>query len=238
MSDARVSIAGAVGLIHDAETYPDFDPAWLDAERWRAAGAREHSSTGRGSVMILDRGDEGWVYRHYHRGGLVARLVYDQYVWSGFEGSRAFREWRLLDYMHARGLPVPRPVAARAVRTGFVYRADIVTVLLPDTRPLSALIARSGVDAALWPRIGAMVRAFHDAGIDHPDLTAHNTLVDGAGRVFLVDFDNARHRAPGRWAAAGMARLKRSLRKVALETGAAFEEPAWASLVAGYDARA
>lgn len=236
MSDVRISFGGAVGTIHDHAAYPDFDPGWLDPGRWKAEGARTHSSTGRGSVLMLDRGGESWVYRHYHRGGLISRFVYDHYLWTGLERCRPFREWRLLDYMCSQSLPVPRPVAARSVRAGPFYTADIVTVLLPDTKPLSAFLATSSVDERVWPRIGRMVRRFHESGIDHPDLTAHNILVDAGGRVFLIDFDNARRRPPGKWRSARMARLKRSLRKVALETGSAFDEPAWAELAASYDA--
>jgi tRNA A-37 threonylcarbamoyl transferase component Bud32 len=72
--------------------------------------------------------------------------------------------------------------------------------------------------------------------VDHPDLTAHNLLVDARGDVFLVDFDNARARAPGGWQQRGVERLERSLRKVALETGTDFDARGWAELVAGYGA--
>lgn len=236
MSRVRVSRAGPIGIIHDAAAYPDFDPRWLDPEILRAEGARPHTVTGRGSVLMVDRGGETWVYRHYHRGGVVSRFVYDRYLWTGLERSRPFREWRLLESMQAGNLPAPRPVAARAVREGPFYRADILTVLLPDTRPLSTLLAESAVPVEIWPKIGSMVRRFHDAGVDHPDLTAHNILVEDGGRVFLVDFDNARKRPPGPWREAGMSRLQRSLRKVAVETGSRFDVGAWRALVADYGA--
>jgi tRNA A-37 threonylcarbamoyl transferase component Bud32 len=99
---------------------------------------------------------------------------------------------------------------------------------------LSAFIADGQVSAQSWPAIGTMLRAFHEHGVDHPDLTAHNVLLDADGAVFLVDFDNAVVRGPGRWQAAGLARFKRSLRKVALETGTEFDESAWAALETAY----
>jgi 3-deoxy-D-manno-octulosonic acid kinase len=83
-----------------------------------------------------------------------------------------------------------------------------------------------------------MLRAVHDHGVDHPDLTAHNILLDPRGVVFLVDFDNANVRPPGRWRRAGVERLRRSLRKVALETGTEFDPAAWRELEAGYEADA
>jgi len=228
---------GGTLTIHDPERRPDFDPGWLDRDWWAAEGAHTHGITGRAEgVLMLERPGETWVYRHYHRGGLVSRLVYDRYVWTGAARCRPFREWRLLDALSALALPAPEPVAARAVVSGAVYRADIVTVLLPDTVPLSSLLGDVWDDAALWGAIGQMVAGFHRAGCDHPDLTAHNILVDSSRRPFLVDFDNARLRSAGGWMQAGIARLRRSLNKVSHEAGTAFSEPAWQRLVAAYTA--
>lgn len=235
VTQAEVRSDGKSGSLHDAERYPAFEPAWLDREWWLAQGARGHDVTGRAGVLMLDRGDETWVYRHYHRGGFISRFIYDTYLWSGAERSRSFREWRLLAQLSASGLPVPQPVAARVVRSGFSYRADIVTVLLPDTAPLSGRIHELWNHGELWPDIGKMIAAVHSAGCDHPDLTAHNILIDGELRPFLVDFDNARLRPPGSWREAGLARLQRSLRKVAGETNSEFSEVAWRSLVAAYE---
>jgi 3-deoxy-D-manno-octulosonic acid kinase len=144
------------------------------------------------------------VVRHYHRGGLVARFVADHYVWSGFDGTRAFREWRLLHRLHNAGLPVPNPIAAHVYRTGPIYTADIITTYLPDTRKLSAFISEGAVPAQCWRQIGRMIRAVHSHGVDHPDLTAHNILLDTRGSLFLVDFDNARMKPAGSWQRAGV----------------------------------
>jgi len=234
MSKPEIRIDGGIATIHDAQRYADFDPRWFDRDWWTAEGAREHQTTGRAGVLMLDRGGETWVYRHYHRGGFVSRLIYDQYVWTGAERTRPFREWRLLLSLAELALPSPRPVAARAVRSGPIYRADILTVLLPDTQPLSSLLEGAWQDPALFRSIGEMVGRFHAAGCDHPDLTAHNILIDRRRRPFLVDFDNAAIRMAGAWREAGVARLKRSLHKVALETGTEFSEGAWHELVMGY----
>jgi 3-deoxy-D-manno-octulosonic acid kinase len=236
MSKTEIRIAGSEVTIHDPARYPGFAEHWFDRDWWLAEGARTHSTTGRGSVLMLDRGNETWVYRHYHRGGIVSRLLYDEYVWTGTERARPIREWRLLTALAALELPAPRPVAARARRSGLVYRADILTVLLPDTAPLSSMLEQVWGDHGLWSRIGTMLAGFHKAGCDHPDLTAHNVLVDSKRRPWLVDFDNASLKPAGDWARAGIARFKRSLRKVSHETGTAFDEAAWATLVAAYSA--
>jgi len=236
MTEERIIRAGTAFVIHDAAV-PEhdvlrlFDGAYVERETRRL-----DERTGRGSVRVVDRGEERWVLRHYHRGGAVARFVEDHYVWMGLDRARSFREWRLLARLVELGLPVPRPVAARVVRRGFVYQADIVTHYVPDTRPLSAFLDEGRPLDGLWREIGRMVRTFHDHGVHHPDLTAHNILLDSSGRTFLVDFDNARLRAPGAWREAGLARLERSLRKVALETGSEFDERGWRELEAGYRA--
>jgi 3-deoxy-D-manno-octulosonic acid kinase len=210
--------------------------AWFSADDWRHAGAVALETSGRGEVLIVAHGDESWVLRHYRRGGLVARFIDDHYLWLGAERARAFREWRLLRKLRAAGLPVPNPVAAHVYRTGLIYTADIITSYLPGTRKLSWFIEQGRVPAQCWRQIGAMIRAVHDHGVDHPDLTAHNVLLDEAGRSFLVDFDNAEQKPPGAWRRLGVERFNRSLRKVALETGTEFDSAAWAEIEAGYGA--
>ena len=69
-------------------------PAWFDAADWQRAGAVALETSGRGEVLIVAHGNDRWVLRHYHRGGLVARFVEDHYLWLGLESTRAFREWR------------------------------------------------------------------------------------------------------------------------------------------------
>jgi 3-deoxy-D-manno-octulosonic acid kinase len=208
--------------------------AWFDAAEWRRAGAVALETSGRGEVLIVAHAAERWVLRHYRRGGMVARFIDDHYLWLGVDRARAFREWRLLRKLRAAGLPVPNPVAAHLYRTGVIYTADIITSYLPGTRKLSWFIAQGRVPAGCWRRVGAMIRAVHDHGVDHPDLTAHNVLLDEAGNEFLVDFDNAREKPPGDWQRLGMERFNRSLRKVALETGTDFDAAAWTEVEAGY----
>jgi len=207
---------------------------WFNRDHWIQAGARVHSSTGRAYVLIGEHGSETWVLRHYHRGGVVARFIDDHYWWLGLERTRAFREWRLLSRMQSWGLPSPEPIAACVRRSGPLYQADIITRFLPDTRTLSTYLKEDGVGLETWRRIGEMLKRFHARGVDHPDLTAHNILIDSSGGVFLVDFDSARVRRPGQWCSRGISRLQRSLRKVALETGTLFDPAAWDALISAY----
>ena len=221
-------------MIFDAGLAAAVEPSWFDQAHWRSAGAIALETSGRGSVFVVDHGAHTWVLRHYQRGGLVSKFVEDHYLWLGLERTRAFREWRLLRQLRAADLPVPNPIAARVKRVGLSYTADIITAYLPDTRKLSSFLADGRAPEDCWVSIGKMLRAIHEHGVDHPDLTAHNILLDSTGAVFLVDFDNASIKPPGRWQRAGIERLKRSLRKVALETGTEFDADAWLELETAY----
>jgi 3-deoxy-D-manno-octulosonic acid kinase len=234
MTDDHISKLHCGTVLCAANRSADLEEAWFDRESWLREGADVHSSTGRAPVLIGKHGTETWVLRHYQRGGFVGRFVDDHYWWLGLERTRAFVEWRLLRRMQAWGLPSPEPIAACVRRSGLLYQADIIVRFLPDTRTLSAHLRTEGVGLEVWKRIGRMLGGFHAHGVRHPDLTAHNILIDGRGEVFLVDFDNAVVCPPGPWRERGIARLQRSLRKVAMETGTTFDERAWDALVTAY----
>jgi 3-deoxy-D-manno-octulosonic acid kinase len=237
MTDPRIVVDRAHKMLVDGALDELPVVAWFDANEWRRGGAIAIETSGRGAALIVEHGSDTWVLRHYRRGGVVARFIDDHYLWLGPERTRAFREWRLLRKLKDAGLPVPNPVAAHVYRTGPIYTADIITSFLPDTRKLSWFIGQGRAPADCWRRIGAMIRTVHDHGVDHPDLTAHNVLLDGAGNTFLVDFDNAYFKEPGEWRRLGLERMNRSLRKVALETGTDFDAAAWRDVEAGYAGR-
>lgn len=235
-------------MLYDPRQVHQPDPSLFDTAQWRAAGALTPADRGRGGAWFIRAGAGGadWVLRHYLRGGLVARWNPDRYWWRGEEATRPFRELRMTATLHAAGLPVPAPVAARYVRAGFHYRADLLTVRIAGVRTLSAALPEW--PAAVWTTVGQCVRRLHAAGAWHADLNAHNILValsaeDGAGaaapRVHVIDWDRGQlHAQPlGPRAARGnLLRLQRSLQKLALEAGwrNADANAAWQELEAGY----
>ena len=117
-------------------------------------GSLQETAGGRGTVAFIRDGERRWVLRHYRRGGLVARLLGDRYLWTGANRTRAFREWRLLRELRAAGLPVPAPVAARYERDGLFYRADLVTTELPTRRTLAHALADGPLDVVTWHAVG------------------------------------------------------------------------------------
>ena len=209
---------------------------WFEPKWWEAQGRAQAADTGRGTTWFVGAPGVEWVLRHYRRGGAVARWITDRYLWLGLERTRPFAEFRLTQRAHALGLPVPQPVAARVLRAGLTYSGDLITERLPGV-PCSSLVARRALDAAGWHAAGACVARCHGAGLDHADLNLHNLLLDRAGAAHLIDLDRAVLRAPGRWTLGNLARLRRSLDKLAPDWTAADRDAAWRELMAGYSAR-
>lgn len=235
-------------MLYDPRQVHQPEPSLFDTARWRAAGALTPADRGRGGAWFLRAGTDGteWVLRHYLRGGLVARWNPDRYWWQGEEATRPFRELRMTAALHEAGLPVPAPVAARYVRAGFHYRADLLTVRIAGVRTLSAALADWPM--AVWTTVGQCVRRLHAAGAWHADLNAHNILValpaadatpGTPPRVHVIDWDRGRLQAlplAPRAARGNLLRLQRSLQKLALEAGwrTADANAAWQALEDGY----
>ena len=222
---ARTLSAGRATILYDDTLLSHADEALFSPP------ARTPAAGGRGAAWIVPAqgSDPGeWVLRHYRRGGLPAKLVSDLYLWPGLELTRPWREWQLLAELHTLGLPVPRPVAARVARNGVAYRGDLITRRIPAAHSLAELLQRKA--APPWRGIGACIRRFHEAGVWHADLNAHNVLVDREAAVWLVDFDRSERRRPAPdWRQGNLERLQRSLRKLGQD-----DMQAWQVLLGGY----
>jgi 3-deoxy-D-manno-octulosonic acid kinase len=208
---------------------------WFEPRFWIARDAVVASHAGRAAVTVFEHQDRRFVLRHYRRGGLPALFVKDHYLWLGEARARPVVEMQLMLRLHAACLPVPLPVAARYERQGGSYRADIITEYLPDTQSLAARLDAGDVGLPVWAAIGRCIRRFHDYGLCHADLNAHNILLRGEDEVLLVDFDRCTRRRPGMWRDANLARLRRSLD--ALEDGRderRFDDTQWQCLLAAW----
>jgi 3-deoxy-D-manno-octulosonic acid kinase len=227
---------GAGGaMLYDASCLHHPDTAVFDPAHWQAQGALESARGGRGTVAFVRASrDQRWVLRHYRRGGLIARLAGDLYVWTGADRTRSFGEWRLLRQLRAWGLPVPTPVAARYERAGLFYRADLLTAELPVRRTLTQALQQAPLPIEAWHAIGQCVGSLHARGVQHADMNAHNLLVGASNDIYVLDFDRGRIRARGPWERAVLARLRRSLLKVTIGLPAGrFTEVHWQALLAG-----
>jgi 3-deoxy-D-manno-octulosonic acid kinase len=212
----------------------------FEPEFWAARAELAEVTAGRGSAWFVATGG-GWVLRHSRRGGWMARLSQDGYFWAGESRVRTFAEFRLLAELASRGLPVPVPIAARYERRGLLYRCDLITQRIVDARPLSAVLMLAPLDEHGWRHVGAALGRLHGAGADHADLNAHNILLDGTGKVSVIDFDRGKLRTPSDprrpvgWAARNLSRLRRSLMKISRDLPPERSSAAtWQWLLAGY----
>ncbi len=223
-------------ILFDATVSPQVGHEWFAPEHWRGRDALHAQAGGRGGVAIIATPVGECVLRHYHRGGLVASLMGDRYLWTGVDRTRPFAEFRLLAEIARRGLPAPAVVAARYCRRGLLYSADLITRRIANASTLAECLAAGRLDGELAEESGALVARFHRAGIWHADLNAHNVLV-APGELYLIDFDRGRLRTPARaWQQSNLLRLRRSLVKLgAANAGeAAFEEAIWQPLLYRY----
>jgi 3-deoxy-D-manno-octulosonic acid kinase len=235
MAFERIAVPGGA-LLYDPRISGDDAAALFDRERWQRLGAIEQARGARGSISFIDSGEREYVLRRYLRGGLVAKLSRERYVWLGEERTRAFRELRLLGRLRDLGLPVPAPVAARYLRQGPTYSAELVTERLPGSRSLAEAWLQDPTIPPDWEAVGGALRLFHDRGVQHADLNANNIMLGEAGQVWLLDFDRGRIREPGAWYRKPLERLARSLAKVSRGTPQAAEASrCHARIVAAHD---
>jgi 3-deoxy-D-manno-octulosonic acid kinase len=227
-------------MLYDSSRAGNAAPGWLDASWWAARGAVTAAGEGRGSAALIEADGRSLVLRHYRRGGLVARLVADRYLWRGAERTRSFREWHLLYHLHRAGLPVPMPIAAGYRRSGSTYTADLLVQRIAGARSLAQAIGAAPLPLATWMAIGRCLRHFHARGVCHADLNAHNILLGAAAdEIWVIDFDRGSLRAPGWWSDANLVRLQRSLLKLSARTDAEhFSAADWQMLLDSYLATA
>jgi len=224
-------------ILYDKAIINQISAELFAAEGWPHAELLTGSlrSGGRGNTMFVGNVPRQFVLRHYMRGGLVGKLVRDSYVFSGEDLTRSFMEWRLLDKLAANNMNVPRPAAARFIRRGTFYTADIITVRIPDVVSLSEYIAVEARSEEFWRSLGTAIWKFHKAGVYHADMNAYNVQVDKDGDIWMLDFDKGAIRTPGSWQQETLSRLHRSLEKVlGLDPKLHFSKTNWEQLLEAY----
>jgi 3-deoxy-D-manno-octulosonic acid kinase len=222
-------------MLYDASRVSNLTAAWFDPEHWLSRGELEGVAHGRGAAHLIATGGNHYVLRHYRRGGLVAHLSRDRYWWKGEWRTRPFAEWQLMYHLAQAGLPVPAPVAARYRRLGLTYVGDLITTRLMNCDSLATRLAVEAVPMLGWIAIGRCIRRFHERGVCHADLNAHNVLLGEDDAVYLIDFDRGSLKKPGLWCDSNLVRLRRSLEKVSYGLPPErFTEADWHGLLDGY----
>jgi 3-deoxy-D-manno-octulosonic acid kinase len=240
MIEAQVQSTTTGAIVFDRAAGAVPDEAWFERAHWTPSLDGGSPTAGRGDVAFVRTPAGDCALRHYHRGGLMARVTPDRYLWRGASRTRAFREFNLLAQLANAFLPVSEPVAARYVREGCSYRADLLTRRIAPSRTVAERLHDRSLDPALARRVGQTIARFHLAHVWHADLNAHNILVkEGAvpadESVFLIDFDRGRLRKPNLgWQQSNLKRLRRSLNKLGARRTTDFDARFWHPLLAAY----
>jgi 3-deoxy-D-manno-octulosonic acid kinase len=233
--EVKRGAAAGGAMLYDTSRAGNLSPAWFEPSYWQARGGLDGSARGRGTTYFIKAESNRFVLRHYHRGGLMARISADRYRWRDAESTRPFAEWQLTYRLHRAGLPVPAPVGARYRQAGSSYTGDIITERLPTVGSLTECLRTGALSVVTWIAIGRCIRRFHDLGVCHADLNAHNILLSEDGAVYVIDFDRAELRKPGIWSDGNLVRLRRSLEKVTWGMPPErFGESDWHGLLDGY----
>lgn len=236
----RVHRNGNAYFLHDAALIEDAtDMALFDRVDNRSAENQlpRNTAIGRGSAIFFKYNNLSLICKHYQRGGFIAKLLHDHYFGIKPEGSRAFREWRLLDQMQQLGLPAPVPVVARVLKNGLLYKADMIMKEIEGAETLADMCLKSGASDEVWFNVGKCIKQFHDNDVYHADLNARNILVAEEDRVYLIDFDKGCFReSSDSWKASNLSRLNRSLVKFKnLNTVFHYTQDNWNLLLDGYN---
>lgn len=205
---------------------------------WQQQKAITGSAQGRGTTWFVEFYQQQWVLRHYYRGGLMGKINNDHYLFTSTTNTRAAKEFALLNQMQKWQLPAPQPVAYRIKRKGLFYQADLLSTRIEHAQDLVALLTQQSLSKDVWFNIGATVKKFHDKGIYHHDLNAHNILLDDKLCAWVIDFDRGELRnIDNTWQTANLQRLLRSFRKEQQQLPSFhWQETDWDLLMAGYNA--
>ena len=190
---------------------------------------------GRGNVTFFLHAEKPMVHKHYLRGGLMSKLIFDRYLWLSLEQTRAFVEFRALEEMSQLGLPVPKPIAARVNRRWLYYTAELITEKIDNTQTLGECLYDESFSEHVFIIIGETIKRFHSTGFYHPDLNVENILIDDSQNVFLLDFDRWKSRgAKKRIGITNIERLKSSIIKQQVSKGKPFLHKEWEGLLDAY----
>ncbi|KTF17074.1 3-deoxy-D-manno-octulosonic acid kinase [Pseudoalteromonas sp. 10-33] len=187
---------------------------WFDANYWQQQNKIVGAKKGRATAWFFKQDKLTAVLRHYWRGGLVGKLLSDQYLYPGLEQTRVYKEFSLMSKLLELGLNVPTPIAAKVTRSGLIYRGDIITQAVSGAKSLLDILIERPLNNDELENIASTLALFHIKGVYHADLNINNILFNEDGDVYIIDFDRGEIKQPNaQWQQANMARLARSFLK-------------------------
>lgn len=218
-------------ILFDGTCVAQPTPGLFDSANWPK---REAITDGRGAAYFVENESQRWLLKPYYRGGFIRKLAEKSYVFTGYERSRMFREFRLLQLLRSRELPVPKPVAVLVERSGWRYTGVIILERLENVTSLQHLVDTAAVQSSQWQAVGKAIALFHDNGVNHRDLNASNILLCD-DEVFIIDFDGCTlvHQSSASFRRKNLERLHRSLLKQP-QFSEGLSSQGWSLLTAAY----
>lgn len=213
MPNIKSTHAGNYYWLYDEECFSEIHQDLFKAKHWQELDAVNGQETGRGTTWFIQQGPHSLVLRHYLRGGMMAKLSKDRYLFRHLESCRSISEFKILNKLHQQGFPVPKPAAAQVFKSGIYYQADILIHRIPNAQDLVQIL-KQAQDNNFYIKLGKLIAHFHKAGVYHADLNIQNILQDDSGNFWLIDFDRAKLLPPkDTWQVNTLNRLKRSFEK-------------------------
>lgn len=203
----------------------------FDPEYWQKNGHVLGSAQGRGTTWFVATQKLDAALRHYRRGGLFGKLIEDRYFFSNWENTRSCQEFKLLNVLIEADVNVPRPIAARAIKQGFTYKADLLSEKIPNARDLVSILMERSLPDEMYQKIGQEIRKMHSAQVNHTDLNIHNILIDDQGKVWIIDFDKCFQQKGDSWKQSNLERLKRSFEKEVIKRNIKWSVEQWDKLL-------
>lgn len=235
MATIRRDIGAGHHFIFDDALISEPSVDTFSPEFWQFQNKITGQAQGRGTTIFIQHEQQHWVLRHFKRGGLVGKLLSDQYLFLGVARSRPFEEFRLLKMMREQGLLVPTPVAARIHRQGIIYRGDLITKNIPDSNDLHHMLCRQSLSKDDWHNVGKALAAMHNCQVYHHDANIRNIMMDQNRHIWLIDFDRCHKRQGNSWKQSNLNRLLRSLKKEKNKNPVFYwDESKWKHCIAGY----
>jgi 3-deoxy-D-manno-octulosonic acid kinase len=209
---------------------------------WQALLADGDARRGRGATTRVELPNGSCLrLKQLRRGGVAAALWRERFIGKG----RLVRNVTVPLEALLRGIATAVPVALLMVPgPPGLFRGWMAFEELEDVRDLATCLsgpAPPGTDELA--HVARLVRAMHDAGLEHRDLNLGNLLLrraDGAAQAFVIDLDGARLHAgplPFRLRQRALRRLVRSHAKIVDPTAGGGTAPElWYGLYAADDA--
>lgn len=159
-----------------------------------ALNATPVSVGGRNSAWFIKLNNIDAVLRHYRRGGIIGKVIKNNYFWAGLQKTRSFHEFNILNNIYNQGLCVPQPIAAIAQRKGLTYTAAIIVTTIENSKTLAEIILQDeNVNETISAAVAKSIIKLHNSGFWHADLNAYNILIDNENRAWIIDFDKAQN---------------------------------------------